>query len=207
MRKYISQKLTFEFNELKSIWDILVRDWKQKGEDYENLFRFRIPLRSVAFICRSLMESDYIASRERNNESPYQELRVRILRDKNNGETFYKNIELMQYSDTFRNRGEMSESLYEVCNYIIHELGSSYADDMVSYKKNGLQKIKSVEDVTFYYCVYTHNLRKRFNKGKQISYFVQYADENNGEVLIDINSLLQSFENFITEYNRVDKNM
>lgn len=148
------------------------------------------------------MEQNYLASRENKNyQNIYKKIGVRILKENSTERPFYKNTEQMQYSDTFKNKIEVQVEFYEVCNYIIHESGSSYADDMVSYNEEGNQSIKSSDETSFFYHVETHNLRKRFNHPIIISWFVQWSDEKSGDVLIDIESLIKAFEKFIELYD------
>lgn len=202
MKNYWKQKLISENEELKNIWGMLIHGWKKEGEDRENLYRFRVPLNIMAFLCRRMMERTYIAHKE-NKKFPnkYKELEVRILKGGCARQSFYKNIESMQYSDTFRNKIEIYEEFYEICNYIIHENGSVCVDDLVSYDGKGDRLMKLIEDASFYYQVGTHNLRKRFNCSQSISWFIQWSDEKPGEVFIDIKSLMRAFEKFIKLYD------
>lgn len=198
-RTLIKNKVKSEFDEIKRIWYPLMRNWKTENEDYEDLYRVRIPLAGIAFWCRYAMKDEYLYSSQTKSKNSYSNIKVRILIDKNNGETFYKNVNSMEYSDSFQKMGESFEELNEICNFIIHESESVFADDMISY--HGDKRIrKTVSETSFYYCVQTFHLRKRLNKNKTISYSTRLSDENSGEVFIDIDCFLRAVEDFIQKY-------
>ena len=192
-------KLCSEYGEFVTLWQKMKNEWNTQKEDYENLYRLRIPMTAVVFWCRYMMEGSYLQSKHFKQKNKYDEIKVKTLRDKNNSETFYKNVDQMGYPDTFRGRGEDFQSLYEVCNYLIHERESSYTDDMITYQ-NGSKQRKCQEETSFYYCVGTEHLRKRFNKGKEISYNVHYSNENDGIVFIDIDSFMHVVGLFLERY-------
>jgi len=205
MQKYWEEKLKSEFKILTNTWNIILTNWKSDTEDIENIYRLRIQLNITAFICRKLMEQTYLANKEDHKyKNEYKSIKVRILKNGNIcTPSFYKNIDLMQYPDSFKNKAESFVDLYEACNYIIHERGSSYADDMIFYNKDGDKAKKKIEETSIFYCVETHNLRLRFNKPAKISWFVQWSSENKGEVMIDIKSIMIAFFKFIEVYSRI----
>lgn len=203
MKKYWEEKLKSEFKTLTDNWEKTSIDWKSDTEDIENIYRLRVPLNMVAFICRRLMEQTYLANSESSKyQNEYKSIKVRILQNGNICDpSFYKNIDLMQYPDSFKNKVESRIGLYEACNYIIHEQGSSYADDMISYDKTGNKTKKKIDEASIFYCVETHNLRVRFNKPNKISWFIKWSSEKDGQVMIDVKSIMIAFTQFIKMYS------
>lgn len=135
--KYHYNKLKSELDDLKKYYEALRATWSVP-DDYEDLYRIRIPLLVIATLLR-------VVGGDKNTVSVLRDIKY----NQNPRDLMFtvKDISSLIFADDFRNKIKLFLPLEDICNYLIHEKGSGYLDNRHSYEqKDGFH---------IYYSVYT----------------------------------------------------